>query len=226
MLTVSDRWRERYPDAHVGVLALKGVASTGPRDELAEAREALAIELRSRYAGYDRARLKAEPIMAAYDGYYRQFDKTYHVQLQLETVIFKEKPIAGPSPLVEAMFMAELKNLLLTAGHDLELVEGGLVADVASGEERYIRLGGREQLAKEDDMMISDDQGVLSTVLYGPDDRTQLRPSTSAAVFTVYAPAGVGPEQVQQHLLDIEHYASLVAPNLRRQDIAVKPESG
>lgn len=224
MLTVSDRWHERYPGAHVGVLVLEGLANRGASDALAEEREALANDLRSRYAGFDRARLKAEPTMVAYDEYYRQFNKTYHVQLQLETVIFKEKPIAGPSPLVEAMFMAELKNLLLTAGHDLELVEGGLVADVASGRESYTRLGGREQQAKEDDMMISDDRGVLSTVLYGPDDRTRLREGTSAAVFTVYAPAGISPARVSEHLLDTERYVSLLAPDLQRQHIAVYPE--
>lgn len=39
--------------------------------------------------------------------------------------------------LVEAMFIAELKNLLLTAGHDLDAVELPLKLDIARGGERY-----------------------------------------------------------------------------------------
>lgn len=225
MLTVNDRWRERYPAARVGLLVLEGIANPASSSALSQEKDTLVSELRSRYAGYDRASLKAEPTIAAYDNYYRSFNKTYHLQLQLETIVFKEKPIAGPSALVEAMFMAELKNLLLTAGHDLEAVEGGLVADVASGEERYERLGGREQQAKQGDMMISDDRGVLSTVLYGPDHRSRMRASTREAVFTVYAPEGIAREQVQDHLGDIESYVSLLAPNLSRRLLSVQPES-
>ena len=63
-------------------------------------------------------------MIQAYAAYYERFNKTYHVQLQLESVALKGKSIPRVSALVEAMFMAELENLLLTAGHDLDVVQG------------------------------------------------------------------------------------------------------
>ena len=40
--------------------------------------------LRQRYAGYTRLDFLKLPVMAAYVRYYRSFDKTYHVLLQVE----------------------------------------------------------------------------------------------------------------------------------------------
>jgi DNA/RNA-binding domain of Phe-tRNA-synthetase-like protein len=54
------------------------------------------------------------------------------------------------------MFMAELKNLLLIAGHDLEAVLAPVKLDVSDGSERYVQLNGQEQVLKPGDMMIAD----------------------------------------------------------------------
>jgi len=41
-------------------------------------------------------------------------------------------------------------------------------------------------------MFIADGQGVISSIVYGPDRRTRITLATRNAVFTVYAPAGIG----------------------------------
>jgi len=111
------------------------------------------------------------------------------------------------------MFMAELKNLLLTAGHDLEALQMPVKIDVAEGSERYIRLNGQEQKLKPGDMMIADAQGVMSSVLYGPDRRTRITSETRQVIFTVYAPPGIGKQAVCDHLHDIRANVLLFAPN-------------
>jgi DNA/RNA-binding domain of Phe-tRNA-synthetase-like protein len=114
--------------------------------------------------------------------------------------------------LVEAMFMAELQNLLLTAGHDLEAVQMPVKLDVAEGTERYIQLNGQEQELKPGDMMIADAQGIISSVIYGPDRRTRITSETRQVLFTVYAPPGIGEQAVYDHLRDIQANILLVAP--------------
>lgn len=223
MINIDRRFIETYPKAHLGLLVLKDAGITEDLGVFKEERKALEQQLRERFAGYDRGRLKQLPALAAYDNYYSQFRKTYHVLLQLETVIFKGKTISAPSPLVEAMFMAELDHLLLTAGHDLDFVEGELSAGVASGEEEYERLGGRRQATKAGDMLIRDERGILSTVIYGPDQRTRIRAGTERVLFTTYAPRGINPEQVREHLQDIERYVSLQARDLKREVLRVYP---
>src|SRR5262245_24144930 len=61
--------------------------------------------------------------MAAYVRYYKRFSKTYHVQLQLESIVLKRKSLPSVSPLVDANFTAEVETLVLTAGHDAQKLE-------------------------------------------------------------------------------------------------------
>ncbi len=169
-------------------------------------------DLRSRWAGVTRADLNQLPEFEAYRSYYRRFGKTYHVQLQFESVVLKGKRLRSTGSLVLAMFAAELRNRLLTAGHDLALIEGGVSIDVAQGGERYVGLGGRDLALQPGDMHIHDQAGIISSVLYGPDDRTRITPNTRQALFCVYAPAGIPPEAVESHLADIASNVRLVAP--------------
>lgn len=216
MIELSARWKEVLPDACVGLLAVKNVPNPKDHPDLKSAREALEAELRSRYRGMDRKSLREIPVFAAYDAFYRPFKKSYHVQLQLESVVFKDKSIFSPSALVASMFMAELETGLLTAAHDLTALALPLVADVAAGNETYQRLDGSEQILKEGDMYIRDQEGILSSVIYGPDQSTQIRPETDQAVFTTYGPPGISKNQIQEQLEILESFIKLFAPAAER----------
>ncbi len=196
----------------MGVLVMRGVSNPDRHAGLEERKLELEKELRSSYAGRDRSSLKAEPTLAAYAAYYKRFKKTYHLQLQLESVVFKGKSIPRGAALVEAMFMAELKNLLLTAGHDLDAVRPPVRLEVAGGTERYTRLNGKEQTLKPGDMHITDAEGVLSSVIYGPDRRTRIQRETQNVLFTVYAPPGIHHPSVEAHLVDLKENVQLVSP--------------
>jgi DNA/RNA-binding domain of Phe-tRNA-synthetase-like protein len=213
MFIVSESWKETYPGAAVGILAMGHVANPKHHPKLDREKEQLENELRSRFGSLDRAALKALPVIQAYNSYYKRFKKTYHVLLQLESVVLKGKTIPRVAALVEAMFMAELKNQLLTAGHDLEVLKPPLRIDVADGSETYIRLNGQDQTPQPKDMFIADTQGIISTVVYGPDGRTQITSKTERVLFTVYAPPGIGEQTVHEHLQDIQANVLLFAPD-------------
>lgn len=209
---VSETWHTTYPEAFVGILAMCDVTNP-PCHELLEARkDHLEGTLRDRLAGAGRAEIKALPTIQAYNAFYRRFRKTYHVQLQLESVALKGKPIPSVAALVEAMYIAEIRNQLLTAGHDLDTVEMPVRIDVADGSERFVRMNGQEQQLKQGDMFIRDAQGILSSVVYGPDRRTQITSRTRRALFTVYAPSGIEEQAVRAHLHEIRDNVLLVSP--------------
>jgi len=102
MLTISDDWKKSYPDGHVGILAMKNVANPDRHTGLHSAKEDLEADLRSLFT--DPAKLKTLQPIKAYTAYYKRFKKTYHVLQQLESVVFKGKPIPKVAALVEAMF--------------------------------------------------------------------------------------------------------------------------
>jgi DNA/RNA-binding domain of Phe-tRNA-synthetase-like protein len=192
---------------------MRDAANPAHHVDLEKHKAALEDELRARFAGQDRVALLQHPVLQAYDAYYRHFKKTYHVQLQLESILFKGKSIPTVAALVEAMFMAEMDNLLLTAGHDLDSLHLPLTLDVSNGTESYTLLRGDLQTPKAGDMMILDGEGIISNILYGPDQRTQIAAGTRNAVFTVYAPPGIAAHAVQHHLETIRDNVLVIAPS-------------
>lgn len=217
MFTVSEKWKKTYPEASIGLLALDGVNNPKEHPALDRRKAELEESLRQRFAGFDRATLKQLPTIQAYNDYYKRFKKSYHVQLQLESVVFKGKGIPSVAGLVEVMFMAELKNLLLTAGHDLAKLEMPVSIQVAEGSEQYVRMDGQKQRLKKQDMYIADAAGIISSVIYGPDQRTKITADTQKALYTVYAPPGIDQASVKQHLKEIEEYVLLIAPEAQTQ---------
>ncbi len=217
MIHVSAAWKTTYFDSHIGVLAMRAVGNPPSHAGLEQQKIALEQELRARYGDQDRSALLQAPVLQAYAAYYRRFKKTYHVQLQLESIVFKGKTIPSVAALVEAMFMAEIKNMLLTAGHDGTVLQPPLTVDVARGDERYTLLRGQEQVLKAEDMFIRDGTGVVSSIIYGPDQRTAIHAQTSDVVFTVYAPAGITADVVAHHLRDLQANVLIVAPGAQTE---------
>ena len=221
MIKLSKRWQEDETRASVGLLVVQNAPNLKDHPGLAATRKALEEELRNRFGEYDRASLRDLPVFSSFESFYRRFRKTYHVQLQLESVVFKGRSIISPSALVSAMFMAELKTGLLTAAHDLTALDLPLIADIAAGNESYTRLDGTHQVLKEGDLYIRDGKGILSSVIYGPDQRTRIQPNTNQAVFTTYGPLGISPTQIQEQLEILESYILLFAPQSTREELLV-----
>ncbi len=209
---ITDAWKQTWSGASVGVLALHNTSNPQTCAALEAVKAEIEQDLRDRFGEGGRPAIRALPLMQAYKAYYKRFKKTYHVEQQVESIALKRRSLPHVAALVEAMFAAEVKNMLLTAGHDLDLTQGPLTLTAATGSEVYTGISGREITCKATDMIISDSVGVLSAIIYGPDKRTAINPKTSSAVFTVYAPAGVDPGAVQAHLNDIRDYARLITP--------------
>ena len=212
MLILSDEVKKVYPEAFMGILVMKNVCNPKKHDELDRRKLELENNLRKNFTGLDRADLKNMEPLKTYNDYYKRFKKTYHVLLQLDSIVFKNKSIPKVASLVEVMFMAELKNLLLTAGHDLDAIDLPIKLEVSKGGEKYTQISGQEKELIYNDMMVSDSKGIISSIIYGPDKRTQISPNTQNVLFVVYVPPGIEKPKVFQHLQDIQNYVHIIAP--------------
>jgi DNA/RNA-binding domain of Phe-tRNA-synthetase-like protein len=223
MIYVTENWLSAFPNAHVGVLVMRGARNPRHHPELSQMKRTLEEELRQRYAGYSKADLKSLPVMEAYTRYYKGFRKTYHVLLQLRSVALEGKPLPDVAGLVEAMFMAEIQNGLLTAGHDLDRVHAPIALDASTGDEQYTLLNGRKQRLKADDMMLRDAHGVICSVIYGLDRRTAIQRDTDRVMFVVYAPAGIPVTAVTSHLTEIQDNVHVISPNAQTEHLLILP---
>jgi DNA/RNA-binding domain of Phe-tRNA-synthetase-like protein len=213
-IAASARWRSEFPGGQIGLLLLGGINNTPRETALDVYKRELETHLRREFGGLSRANLLELPVLQAYKTYYRAFNKTYHVQLQLESVVFKGKQLPTVAPLVDAVFAAELETLILTAGHDADRLVPPVTIDASQGDESYTGLNGKQVSPKPGDMLMRDAQGVVCTILYGQDSRTPITSKTNRALYVAYVPAGIEPERVAAHLDRIEANVRLFAPGL------------
>jgi DNA/RNA-binding domain of Phe-tRNA-synthetase-like protein len=212
ILEVNPNWCEAHPGASVGLIAMRGVANPASNESLNDLASVLECELRSRLETADRETIRAIPPLPAYAAYYKRWGQRYHVAMQLESVAQKGKALPRVAALIEAMFIAELRNLLLTAGHDLDALELPVHLTVGTGES-FTAPNGQETTVKAGDMVIADARGrVLSAIITGPSDFARIGPETTAALFYSYAPPGVDSILVHAHLNEIERNVRLISP--------------
>ncbi|UWD49470.1 phenylalanine--tRNA ligase beta subunit-related protein [Clostridioides difficile] len=206
MLEISSRTKEIYPNIKFGVMIVNMTYSTPDKENFLLLKNAEIENIIIQNPEYNRKeKIKTEPL-SNYIKYYKKFKKTYPILLQLESLLLKSKGIPNVSIPIQAMFLAELKNLLLTAGHDLDKIESPFKIDLANGEEHFYGIGEREQVLTKDDLFLSDNRGILSSILNGPDNRTQITKETKNILYFVYGPDGISENQIYNHLNDIKDY--------------------
>jgi DNA/RNA-binding domain of Phe-tRNA-synthetase-like protein len=214
-ITATDDWRMAHPGAVIGLLEVTGIYNSGSSPVLDDHKRAVEARLRERYHGFTRPDFLALPVLAAYDRYYKRFDKTYHVQLQLESIVLKGKNLPSVSPLVDANFVAEVKTLVLTVGHDVRQLQEPVIVDVAQSGDQMTQMNGTSKTIRAGDMIMRDAGGISCTILYGQDNRSPISAATSHVLYVAYAPVGVGAAAVEAQLRGIEanirHFAPAAA---------------
>jgi DNA/RNA-binding domain of Phe-tRNA-synthetase-like protein len=210
-ISATDAWRAAHPGAAIGLLELSGVADSGESGRLADRKRETEARLRDRYQGLTRQDFTALPVMAAYVRYYKRFNKTYHVQLQLESIVLKGKSLPSVSPLVDANFAAEVDTLVLTAGHDATKLEGAVSIDVSQDGDQMTQMNGSLTALRSGDMVMRDTRGVCCSIIYGQDNRSPISRESSHVLYVAYAPAGVPAAVVEAQLQAIEDNVRLVS---------------
>jgi DNA/RNA-binding domain of Phe-tRNA-synthetase-like protein len=216
MLSINstENWHAVHPGAIIGLLELSSVANASPSFRLNEAKRETEGLLRERYSGFTRTEFLALPVISAYQRYYKRFEKTYHVLLQLETVVVKGKNLPDVSPLVDANYTAEVETLVLTAGHDVAKLKGAVSIDVSREGDRMTQMSGVERPIRAGDMIMRDAGGICCSIIYGQDSRSPISAGTTGALYVSYAPPGVTAEAVEFQLLKIEECVRLFSPAL------------
>ena len=170
--------------------------------------------LRERYQGFSRQDFLTLPVMSAYNRYYRRFSKTYHVLQQVESIVLKGRDLPNISPLVDSNFMAEVDTLILTAGHDVEKLQGSILMDLAQAGDQITQMSGSTKPVLVDDMVMRDAHGVCCSIIYGQDNLSPISPITSHVLYVAYAPPGISDDLVEAHLQKIRENILLFSPSV------------
>jgi DNA/RNA-binding domain of Phe-tRNA-synthetase-like protein len=152
----------------------------------------------------DTGEVKDFEMIHYYNSYFKTWKRTYTypIEYQINT-IRKGRQLPQVSVLVDSMFIAELNNMILTSGHDLDTIQGDLAFDIARGDEQYVKINGKEQDLKKRDICLKDKEGILACILFGPARRTSISPKTKNALFFAWCPQAINEAQVKTHLNEI-----------------------
>lgn len=213
-IVLTSEFRAAFPTGIFGALVVRRCPNRARTLALPPVQRDVEERLRRRFLAEP---IEADPVAQAYAGYFRKFGNRYPVVHQAKTIL-SGRPIESPSALVEAMLTAEVASLVLTSGHDLDVLAGSLTVDVARDGDRYTKINGKEQALKPGDMVVRDTDGVIASVLYGPDFRTRLREESNAALFGAWCPIGLTAAAAEAHL-------DFLAALLRQEwpDAAIEP---
>src|SRR5262249_12988006 len=216
-MSATAEWRAAHPRAVIGLLELSKVENARPSPQLDERKRETETRLRERYRAFTRQNFLSLPVMAAYAQYYKRFDKTYHVLLQVESIVSKGKSLPSVSPLVDANLIAEVDTLVLTAGHDVDRLLGAVSIDVSRDADQLTQMNSTPKVILAGDMIMRDAKGICCSILYGQDNRSPISVATSHVLYVAYAPTGVPAEAVEAHLGAIEAHVRLVSPAAVRE---------
>ncbi|MHB1317051.1 MAG: phenylalanine--tRNA ligase beta subunit-related protein [Anaerolineae bacterium] len=224
-VTATADWHSAHPGGAVGLLEMSRVANHAPAAALDPLKRGIEAALRARYAGYSRQDLLALPVLAAYQRYYRRFTKTYHVQLQLESVL-KGKNLPVVSSLVDASFAAELDTLVLTAGHDVARLRPPVTIDVSRAADAMTLMNGTTREIYAGDMVMRDAEGIACSIIYGQDDRSPITAETTHVLYVSYAPPGVPGDLVETHLNRVADIVRGFSPDAVREQLRLLVADG
>ena len=223
MLSISatSSWRETHPGGSIGLLEISGVEYSSPVPFLEQHKREVEGSLRQHYHCFERQDFLALPVMAAYDRYYTRFNKTYHVQLQVESIVLKGRDLPAVSPLVDANFAAEVETFILTAGHDADRLQPPVSMDVSREGDLMTLMNGTQKSIYPGDMVMRDSEEICCSIIYGQDNRSLITSMTTHALYVAYAPAGISTDLVEMQLHKIEANIRLFSPNARLEQLTL-----
>ncbi|MEM2415948.1 MAG: phenylalanine--tRNA ligase beta subunit-related protein [Nitrososphaerota archaeon] len=192
----------KYPKSIFGSMFIMNVPNTKMHEALEKKKHEIEKEIREMNINNDN-------IIALYNSYFNKWNKVYPVENQIKNI---KKGYSFPkiSILVDSMFIAELKNRILTSGHDLNEIKGSLTFDISKGGEKYIMLNGKEQELEKDDIILKDEEGILASVLFGPAKRTSITLNTKNVLYLAWCPYEIDDKIVISHLNDISSNLKIV----------------
>lgn len=200
---------------------MKGLTPKDPTPDFIQAKTELETVVRQRFAGMDRKGMRTLSPFVHYHEYYKRFRKTYHVLQQCESIATGSRTLPTGAPMVQAMFMAEIKNQLLTAGYDCSNLTHSFQVGLADGASSFVGMGKRECLPPEDDILFFSGNTTLGSIICGPDHDHRIRAATTDVLFAVYGVPGITADRIESHLEDINKLVRLFDPGAEIYDLSV-----
>ncbi len=201
----------RFPDYVRAIVVARGIRNEGTQPEVEE----LLREAEARcQALFAQEELTTHPRIAAWREAYRLLDMKPGKNYSSVEALARRARGGSPTPyintLVALMNGLSLKHLVPCGGDDLEAAKGDLTLRLATGEERWVPLGGEEASSPEpgEAVYVDAEKVLCRRWNWRQGDATKILPSTRQALLNIDCLPPVGREEAEGLVSEL---ASLVA---------------
>lgn len=222
MIEIHPNMNDQYKNTFFGILVLQNFCEqTGGKETFRRFAYDELKNIRNSHSNYDRKVFcETDEVVKPYVRYYKKFKKTYHVLPQLESIL-NGKDFPDAIPLVQALFMTELKTSLLIAGHDLKKCHLPLTIQMSKGGETYSGAGNRSIVLKPKDICLKDQKNYILSIIYGQDDTTRITKGTTDVLFLIDGVPGLDKLHIERGLETLLEYVRMFAPGIAPIDMRI-----
>lgn len=172
-VTISQKCLETYPWMKFGYCFVNHLTSRESLDHLREKQEEVENYIRR---NTESLVVRAKSISQFYKN---QGEKNRsHIESLIKS-ISNGKSIKPVNFVVDSVMIAELRNVLLLGVHDLDRIQGDVILDVANEGERFVGIGNRSVMTRQNEVVLRDQIGIWASYTQGPDARTVVDTATT-----------------------------------------------
>jgi DNA/RNA-binding domain of Phe-tRNA-synthetase-like protein len=135
------------------------------------------------------------PRMQAFERFFVENGFKSPLSAQFAQIQRKGLPPAGP--MVQALLLAETRTGLLMGAQDAAAIRGELIYDLAQPGEIFAGMRS-EVRCRENEIILRDHEGIIASLLQGPDNRTRLTKNTSDVVFFIFSVPAISATDLQE----------------------------
>lgn len=174
-----------------------------------ELKERELADLRRELADYDRKTVFGDHL---YNRYFKKYKKTYPVLQQLESWLLKGRPFPNWNHINEVTFLTELRTQVLLGTHDIDRIHGQAELFLPTEKLPFPGMRGEEIHCYPGDVTGRDEDGIILSLIAGPDERTCIRPDSSHIAFLFFGVPGVTASELAAVQERLSGYARVLAP--------------
>jgi DNA/RNA-binding domain of Phe-tRNA-synthetase-like protein len=200
--------RERYPDFAAGYVLVSGVTIETTVEGLVERKREVFSELKAKYAGVQVTEI---PEIRAYRSFFKIMGadpSSYRPapEYLLRRVLDDRFPAINN--LVDSCLLASVEHFISGGVYDKQKLVGDARTTLAAeGEKPFELIDGRKLIPKPNEVILRDDQKILSAYTLGDSKLAKVAHETSTALVVLWNAPGISKENMEAAVKTIGTYA-------------------
>jgi len=193
LLTITDKYRQRFPPLRFGIGTIQDCAYFEKTEAFKLYKRELLRKLRRR------ANLaQIEERINRYDEFFKEWEYSCPLPSHLKRTVEMGFPIVNLY--IDTHIMAEMDHGILMAIQDLDRFQGEWRLDLAKEGETFQGVADRVIRCKEEEIVLRDEAGIVCSLFQGPDYRTKVDAGSKNIVVYVFTAPGIQEEYVAKGL--------------------------